>query len=328
MIRAGRRRGMRVADCIPRPPTSRRHHPQRTSTTTTTPKSSMDRPAGTSADKRSAAYESIFGRPSAAHHQYPRPPPSASPNYAQGYQQPPQLDYASQPQAYYYPQPQQQPYDARYDQQSMYSQQQYAQQQAYAPSSYRQQPYHVQQVQHQQQYTPLSNPQYSHLAPPDRYARSLASSSRSTGVIVPQPPIQEAVDPSIEDLVRKGMTPAQAYQAHVYQNNQNLAPDNVPAGLQPSRSTNAAHPESRAQRGGGSAANVAAGDSSTVQAPVLGFEPSDGRLDLDFSVAGLSLGDGKASGSNDVSRAGSAMSGATAGASHSLPRRTSFKRVL
>lgn len=270
---------------------------------------------GTSADKRSAAYESIFGRPSAAHHQYPRPPPSVSPNYAQGYQQL-QPDYASQSQNYYYQQQQQQPYDPRYDAQSMYSQQQYAQQQAYAPSSYRQQPYHVQQMQQQQQqYIPYNNPQYSHLNPPDRYAGSLASSSRSAGVIVPQPSIQEAVDPSIEDLVRSGMTPAQAYQAHVYQNNQSLSQSTVPTELQPTRSTNAAPTESRPQRGGGASTKVAAADGSSGQVPVLGFEVPDGRLDLDFSVAASNLEGGKASGSNDVSRAGSAMAGASPGAS-------------
>ena len=76
----------------------------------------MDRSLATSADKRSAAYESIFGRPPASHHQYPRPPPGptasssasmyshagpAYPSYPPDYNQ-------SQGQGYYYPQQQQQ----------------------------------------------------------------------------------------------------------------------------------------------------------------------------------------------------------------------------
>ena len=99
------------------------------------------------ADKRTAAYADIFGRPSPNHHQYPRPPPSTS-TYAQ-YQQ--QTEYGAQ--SYYY----QQQYDPRYDAYAQAAQQQYAQQ-AYAPSAYRQQPYYSAQYAQQYQQLLLSRP--------------------------------------------------------------------------------------------------------------------------------------------------------------------------
>ncbi|KAI5120261.1 hypothetical protein M0805_004597 [Coniferiporia weirii] len=248
----------------------------------------MDRPLGAPPDKRNAAYESIFGRPSATHHQYPRPPPPASAAYAQGYQQ---LDYANQ--NYYY---QQQQYDPRYDAQVAYTQavqQQYAQQQYAPPSAYRQQPYYVQQQVQQQQHQQLQQPQqqyymansqpaYNRLAPSEHYAQSTASSSRSVGVIAPQPPLQEPVDPKIEALIRTGMTPAQAYQAQVYSENpsaqQAVSQQRTSGapGVTPGRPVSTGPPEGRAHPRG-------ARESLGHKPPLLGFEPPDTRLNLDFS---------------------------------------------
>ena len=241
----------------------------------------MDRALGARTDKSSAAFESIFGRPSAAHHQYPRPPPSSSSSsYAQGYHRPP--EYTAQ--NYYY---QQRSYDPRYDgQHAGYSQAMQAQysQQAYAPSSYRQQPYYVQQqqpqmhMQYQQQqvqYPAYNQAYYQRPMQPDQYAQSLASSSHSTGVIMPQPPPQETADPNIEAMVRSGMTPAQAYQAQVYSD----APvTRGSPGLTPGKPVSPSPSESRPHHGVQNPAPA----SGSKQVPVLGFEPPDTRLDLDF----------------------------------------------
>lgn len=242
----------------------------------------MDRALGAHPDKRSAAYESIFGRPSTAHHQYPRPPPSTSANYVQGYQQPP--EYTAQ--NYYYQQ-----LDPRYDAtQAAYAQamrQQYSQQ-SYAPTSYRQQPYYAtQQQQHQaqtqmqqqqqhyphHQYAAYSQGQYNHLQPPDQYARSVASSSHSQGIIVPQPSPQEP-DPNIQAMMRSGMTPAQAYQAQVYSNGPITRGS---PGLVPGRPVSVASSESRSQHSAQEHPST-----STHLAPLLGFQAPDTRLDLDF----------------------------------------------
>ncbi|KAL5531399.1 hypothetical protein ACEPAG_4276 [Sanghuangporus baumii] len=240
----------------------------------------MDRAYGARTDKSSAAFESIFGRPSAAHHQYPRPPPSTSSNYGQGYHRPP--EYSAQ--NYYY---QQQSYDSRYDvQPAGYApsvQQQYSQH-AYAPASYRQQPYHVQQqqaqthVQYQQQqaqYPAYNQAYYQRPMQPGQYAQSLASSSHSTGVIVPQPAPQETSDPNIEAMVRSGMTPAQAYQAQVYSN---IPVTHGSPGLAPGKPVSPTPTESRPHHG---AQNLPVAASSK-QIPVLGFEPPDAHLELDF----------------------------------------------
>ncbi|KAH8116525.1 CNH-domain-containing protein [Phellopilus nigrolimitatus] len=258
--------------------------------------------SGPHPDKRNVAYESIFGRPSASHHQYQRPPPSTS-NYTQAYQQP--VEYV--PQNYYY---QQQQYDPRYDTQAAYAQAMQQQQQQpppppqqythqpYAPgaAAYRQQPYYPaqqQQQQYQQQlpYAVNNQVQYNRLAPPEHYARSTASSSHSTGVIVPQPPLQEPVDPGFEALLRSGMTPAQAYQAQVYSNNpivQQGLPQRASSapGAPPVRPLSTAPSESRSHH---SARESMAGQ----QLPLLGLEAPDTRLDLDFLGGGNSGGSKK-----------------------------------
>lgn len=233
----------------------------------------MDRQGGAPNDKRNAAYESIFGRPSAAHHQYPRPPPSTS-TYAQ-YQQ--QTEYGVQ--SYYY----QQQYDPRYDAYAQAAQQQYAQQ-AYAPSAYRQQPYYS--AQYAQQYQQPQQTQYAaynqasnaHLMPQDQYAMSSGSSSRSTGVIAPQPQPQEPVDAGTEAYLRQGLTPAQAYQAQVYSSDHSGQPapqrhPSVAAAIQSGRTTSVTS-ENKPQHGGHELAGP--------QPPQLGIDPPDARLDLDF----------------------------------------------
>ncbi|PAV20204.1 CNH-domain-containing [Pyrrhoderma noxium] len=258
----------------------------RTTTTTTTELLTMDRALGAHPDKRTAAYESIFGRPSASHHQYQRPPPQSTVTYAQGYHQ--HTEYAAQ--NYYY---QQQQYDPRYDAQVAYAQavQQTYPQQSYSPS-YRQQAYYVQQQQQQQQmqlqqqqqqqqqqqYAMYNQPhqvQHNNLAPPDHYARSLASSSRSAGIIAPQPSIHEQIAPGTEAMVREGMTPAQAYQAQVYSSNYSNYPS---PNVGPGQLVSTTLQESRSQRN--------ARNSGQGPQILLGIEPPDSRLDLDFLTEG------------------------------------------
>ena len=247
----------------------------------------MDRALGAHPDKRTAAYESIFGRPSASHHQYQRPPPQSTVTYAQGYHQ--HTEYAAQ--NYYY---QQQQYDPRYDAQVAYEQavQQTYPQQSYSPS-YRQQAYYVQQQQQQQQmqlqqpqqqqqqqqqYAMYNQPhqvQHNNLAPPDHYARSLASSSRSAGIISPQPSIHEQIAPGTDAMVREGMTPAQAYQAQVYSSNYSNYPS---PNVGPGQLVSTTLQESRSQRN--------ARNSGQGPQILLGIEPPDSRLDLDFLTEG------------------------------------------
>lgn len=193
-------------------------------------------------DKRQTAYADIFGRPAATHHQYPRPPPATNAmTYSQSYNGQ-NVQYNQQYEPGYDPQ-----------QQSLYGGH-------HPPSAFRQH-------QHPQQQTYPMYSQYQHLTPHDRrYPRSSASSSRSTGVIAPYP--QEPVDPSLEALTRTGMTPAQAYQAQVYSNQPQHAPQvQSQASLRPLSSVSD---------------NIAHVSSPELRIPQLDFEPTDGRLDLDF----------------------------------------------
>ncbi|KAI0060701.1 CNH-domain-containing protein [Artomyces pyxidatus] len=167
----------------------------------------MDRPLGPrQPDKRHEAYESIFGRPSAIHHQ------SGSPlNYPPPYP----------PNQYPYPQQQQQglyasPPDRRTSYASSYtsSTQQYAPQQPSA-SNHRQSFY----AQPSQTWTyagsPYQQQPYSQPQMPS-HASSVMSNPHAQGVLVAQP--EESPDASLESLTRAGLTPAQAYQAQVYLN--------------------------------------------------------------------------------------------------------------
>lgn len=244
----------------------------------------MDRQGGGPPDKRSAAYESIFGRPSASHHQYTRAPPSAS-NYAPFQQT---VDYGAP--NYYYAQQQ---YDPRYDAYAQAAQQQQYAQQAYASSAYRQQAYydaqyaqHVQQQQASQAQYSYGPTSYTNLTAQDQYERSIGSSSHSTGVIVPQPHPQESVDPGTEVYMRQGMTPAQAYQAKVYSNGTTSQRNSQehPSVTTSARASRTISTVSEAKLQDGSR------ESLGQRVPQLGFEPPDSRLDLDF------LGEGKVNG--------------------------------
>ncbi|TFK51833.1 CNH-domain-containing protein [Heliocybe sulcata] len=183
----------------------------------------MDRPMGPRqpGDKRNVAYESIFGRPSASHHQAI-----------------PSVPYGDYPQAAYvnaqYLQPngggQTYQYQTQLARSPSYvsgyaSTQSYTPQPAAGPpSAYRQSYYQPGPSQPQQYSQHVGYPyngvagyaQPRSLVPPSVHsrARSIASSSHSHGVIAPQP--DEPPDANLEALQHAGLTPAQAYQAQVY----------------------------------------------------------------------------------------------------------------
>ncbi|KAI0682496.1 CNH domain-containing protein [Cytidiella melzeri] len=166
----------------------------------------MEKPLGPRAqpDKRNAAYESIFGRPSASHH-HPPPQNSYDPYGQSPYQYPPtderfaaslgrrtshsstrapSVNYASPPSVY--------------------------PQQYYPPQQTSQHPYLPP--------TPPSNytrTSTQSLRPPSTTSRA-RSVGRSTGIITPLP--EEPPDPNLAALTSTGLTPAQAYQAQVYAN--------------------------------------------------------------------------------------------------------------
>lgn len=147
-----------------------------------------------SSDKRVAAYESIFGRPTPSHSQ---------PSYGYG-----------QPQAMYYNYNTQQYQNV--DPRSNHAHQQYSSpyRQSYAippPVQYTLQP-------------PINN------FPPR--ARSVASNPHNQGIIAPRP--EEPPDPALQTLMsQQGLTAAQAYQAQVYLNSphQNGTPEPPTLGL-------------------------------------------------------------------------------------------------
>lgn len=150
----------------------------------------MERPLGPRAqpDKRSAAYESIFGRPTATHHQ-PSPPLPANPYYYQGNGQ----AYTQQP-----------AYGAQLDRRTSHTSMR-------APS--------INNYAHQQSFR---QPAYNYyqgyqntLAPPQVPGRA-RSIGAAAGTIHPTP--EEPPDPGLEALQQTGLTPAQAYQAQVYMN--------------------------------------------------------------------------------------------------------------
>ncbi|KIJ55760.1 hypothetical protein M422DRAFT_220565 [Sphaerobolus stellatus SS14] len=149
-------------------------------------------------NKRTAAYENIFGRPSTQHHQ-PQPPAPPNLQYPQSQ---PYRPPTVQPQQQYYP------YHQQYQQQHYYARYQDPRR-SYAPSV---------SSQHTQQYPGQPQPYRNQLAPPLE-GRLLAGSVASVqGIITPQP--EPPLDPGLEALTRQGLTPAQAYQAQVYQNEQ------------------------------------------------------------------------------------------------------------
>ncbi|KAI0954580.1 hypothetical protein AcW1_006427 [Taiwanofungus camphoratus] len=224
----------------------------------------MDRPMGPrQPDKRHAAYESIFGRPSASHHHHPLAAPPA--HYAQS----PQPAPPNGQQYSYYPQQ----YGAQLNRRTSGSSQapsiSYPQQQV-PPSTFGQSYYPSPSSQpHQQGYPPFQQSNYAHsgsLAPPSviSRARSIAS---SPGVIAPQP--EEPLDASLEALTRAGLTPAQAYQAQVYMNSPMGQHNSWPRPNLPTTST-----------------QPLAAEPAPGELPKLGvnIETDEGKLGIDFGV--------------------------------------------
>lgn len=145
-----------------------------------------------SSERRAAAYESIFGRPNAGP-SGPRPP--------RGYDEP--LD---------------EPYYSPYAQYSQY--QPYPPPHPAAPHPYYPPPpphFHHHVHPHHVPTTPMYGPRP--LVPPSiaPRPRSIASGVYPPGIIAHRPLPEDTPDPAIESLTRQGLTPAQAYQAHVYQ---------------------------------------------------------------------------------------------------------------
>ncbi|KAI0773286.1 CNH domain-containing protein [Trametes elegans] len=261
----------------------------------------MDRPMGPrKPDKRNAAYESIFGRPSATHHNQQLPgqfTPAPQP-----YQYPPPAGQA----APYYPQ-----YNPQVDRRTSVSSfrpppSQYSQQTA--PSTLGGQSY----------YPP--NPQATQAVPPPAYpppyaqsqrqqlgyARSLAPPSivsrarsvgNSPGVIAPLP--EEPPDAGLEELTRAGLTPAQAYQAQVYMNSpmghQASRPPPAVSAHYPTPGSPTAAP-SHGPRGPRPLSTQSTQSNQSLPAglPRIGvnIETDDGKLGLDFSSNGDGNGGG------------------------------------
>ncbi|KAF9006045.1 hypothetical protein BDQ17DRAFT_327221 [Cyathus striatus] len=255
----------------------------------------MDKPMGPRGqppDKRHAAYESIFGRPGVAHHQSPLPPA----NYPQYIpQQPPP------PPAIYY---QQQPYPPGGDRRTSYSSSTYApsahghapyptQQPQGASSIYRQSPFpnhpqhHLSQSTYSQSHSHSSHPYTPSLAPPSlpSRTRSILSNSNSSGVIVPQPK-----EPP--DTIHPGLTPAQAYQAQVYQNNPPPPPDRTPYRTPTALSDRNSYPQSQ---------NGLSGRPHDPPRLGISLERDDGRLGIDFGAnSGSSSDQGTDEGSTEL----------------------------
>ncbi|KAF8519036.1 CNH domain-containing protein [Hysterangium stoloniferum] len=150
-------------------------------------------------NKRTAAYESIFGRPSAQHHR----PPTIGPS---------PLQFSHSPQ-YRPPQqtPQPYPYQSTYQQQQYYPPQEARRSYTGSISSHHTAPYS-----HQQAASQGFAPYRTQLAPPLEHGPYHAESvSSAQGIIAPLP--EQPPDAGLEALTRQGLTPAQAYQ-QVYQN--------------------------------------------------------------------------------------------------------------
>lgn len=235
-------------------------------------------------DKRTAAYESIFGRPSASHHQLAPQPTglSYSPSvygspHPQGNGQ--QYNYQPQPQQLYPQHLERRPSHTSFapSQAAAYPAQQSTFRQSYVSTASQQPP-----PSQQQQYPIYQQSLYggspASLAAPSVHSRakSLAGAPYVAGAI--PPPADEPPDASLEALTRSGLTPAQAYQAQVYLNSpagqqsgwngQGAVP---PAALRPmSLPTNGGQRQLMTQ--------------SAIDVPTLGLnlDADDGRLGIDF----------------------------------------------
>ncbi|KAF5361828.1 hypothetical protein D9756_002262 [Leucocoprinus leucothites] len=241
----------------------------------------MDRPMGPRQppDKRhAAAYEAIFhGRPGPNHHVSSQSFPHYSPPH-------------NSPPGFLIPQHLQQPPDRRTSLGSFssgYSHNSHhlPQQQQLPPGTYRQSYYppppHIpQHLPPPGPYDPHPPAQYSHPPPGQPRARSFISSSHSPGIIATQP--DEPPDPNSH-----GLTPAQAYQAEIFNNGAAAPPPEwnryrtSPA--PPDRSPNA-QPHSQLSN-----------------PPRLGInlDQDDGRLGIDFA-GGNSGNDSSDEGSSEL----------------------------
>ena len=270
----------------------------------------MDRPMGPRRpDKRNAAYESIFGRPSVQHHSlHPGDPGQFPPPPAQYQQQqfPPQQQPNLQ-QYPYYPQ-----YPSQVDRRTSTSSYRPYQQQA-PPNGFNQ-PYYPNgtppppnSVSPPQGYQPqpYARPQYgyaSSLAPPSVTSRARSIGS-SPGIIAPLP--EEPSDPSLDVLTQAGLTPAQAYQAQVYMNNGPMGQqqswpqqqrDQPPAPVPAPSPASPTHPKTspRGPRPQSAQTLPAVLESFPEPRTSMHLEGDDGRLGLDFSSGG-SCGNGTGS---------------------------------
>lgn len=164
-----------------------------------------------SENKRTAAYENIFGRPSAQHHRPSTTVPLQQPYYQQPYRGPPNGQHYqqySQQYSHQYYHPQQQQQQQQQDPRRSYTSSVSSHQSAYSHHYSSSQTYT----------TPAAGAPYRpSLEPTREHQLSVAPSLLSSpGIIAPVP--DPPVDPGLEHYTRQGLTPAQAYQAQVYQN--------------------------------------------------------------------------------------------------------------
>ncbi|KAM6497062.1 CNH domain containing protein [Amanita muscaria] len=236
----------------------------------------MDRPLGPrqpGPDKRSAAYESIFGRPGGSQHQV-GVSQLVYPPYHQ--QSPRQQVLYHQYQQSYHPLPDRNSFGSTYAQ-SAYNHPTHPSPHHHGHPNPYTQPYPPHMPQYPQQPPlgayPLSHhPSTQSLYPPASVhsrERSIASSAQSPGIITSQPP--EPLDRTLEPFMQQGLTPAQAYQAQFYSN------DNP--GSQPGRYNTPSPHVTSSQRG----TNDARPDVPRLS---LSLDDEDSRLDIDFGGTG------------------------------------------
>lgn len=153
-------------------------------------------------DKRSAAYESIFGRPGAVHQQSS---PSPNPGYPSQYHTnayPANGGPGPQPgQPYSYQQP---------DRRTSYASSTYSQHPPIPPAGYRPPPASVGHAPPYAQHNPYQHPAYLGPPPGSIRAKSVAS--------VPYASVNTVQEEDPAVFNQDGLTPAQAYQQQVYLN--------------------------------------------------------------------------------------------------------------
>lgn len=271
------------------------------------PPFSMDRPMGprSQPDRHNVAYESIFGRPSALHHQGPSPfppgqfpPPQPQISQPQVLQpQPPQQFWQRNPQ--FFSQPQH--HSPHLDRSTSHASLRPSPSTNYTPqigqSTFRQSPYQIQpQTQtagSPQPYAPSYNPStHSHsnsLGVPSIVSRT-RSVGNAPGIIPPAP--EEPLDPNLEALTRQGLTPAQAYQAQVNMNRPSIH-SNPPQQL-PQRHQSLQQPlQQQHNRFSSHSSPEQSSFPNPGDLPRLGvnIDANNGRLDIDFALEESALSD-------------------------------------